>query len=60
MLDFWTSHREFEVFRAKFASHYDRFNRQVLEEGLIEKQVLVGTYYSDEPERGDAGNAVPA
>jgi hypothetical protein len=42
-----------------FAADYDRFNRLVSEEGLIEKQVLAGTYYTDEPERGDEGNAVP-
>ena len=53
VLDFWASHREFEVFREKFAEDYDRFNRQVSEEGVIEKQILVGTYYTDEPEPGE-------
>ena len=60
LLDFWASHREFEAFRAMFATDYDRFDRLVLEEGLIQKQILVGTYYTDEPDRGDEGNAVPA
>jgi hypothetical protein len=59
-LDFWASHRDFEAFREKFAADYDRFNRQASEEDLVERQVLVGTYYTDEPESGDRGNAVPA
>jgi hypothetical protein len=44
VLDFWTTHCDFEAFRSRFAADYDRFNRLVSEEGLVEKQVLVGTY----------------
>jgi hypothetical protein len=41
-LDFWKSHREFEVFRERFAAEYE-LNRFVSTEGYVHRQV-VGSY----------------
>jgi len=49
VLDFWTSHAAFETFRGRFAGRYEKFNRLVSDEGLIERQWLVGTYYIADP-----------
>jgi hypothetical protein len=53
VLDFWTSHRGFEVFREKLANEYERFNRLISAEGLVQRQEVVGTYYVDESGDGD-------
>ena len=51
--DFWTSHRWFEVFQEKFVVEYERFNRLISAEGLVQRQEVVGTYYVDEGSDGD-------
>jgi hypothetical protein len=52
--DFWSSHIWFEVFRERFAAECDKFNLLIVNDGLVEKQELVGTYY----ETGDGGDFV--
>jgi hypothetical protein len=42
--DVWSGHREFEIFRERFAEGFSRFDRQVTDE-LVEKQEFVGAYY---------------
>lgn len=42
--DFWSGHREFEIFRERFADDFGRFDRQVTDE-LVEKEQFVGAYY---------------
>ena len=44
MRDFWSWHRLFEVFRARFAEGFAEFDRQIVDE-LVEKQEFVGAYY---------------
>jgi hypothetical protein len=56
VLDFWNSHRQFEVFRERFAAEYERFNQLVSAEGLVDRQEVVGTYY----ESSDGDDLVPA
>jgi hypothetical protein len=51
--DFWDSHFSFEVFRECFASDCDRFTLLIVNEGLIEKQELVGMYYEADGSAGD-------
>ncbi len=58
VLDFWMSHWKFEVFREKFAAEYERFNRLVSAEGLVQRQEVVGTYY--ETDGGGGDESVPA
>jgi hypothetical protein len=53
VLDSWTSHRGFELFREKFAAEYERFNRLISADGLVQRQEVVGTYYVDESGDGD-------
>ena len=53
--DFWWSHREFEVFRARFAVEIERFHALLMSEGIVNKFEVVGTYYD---ERGDGDNLV--
>jgi hypothetical protein len=55
--DFWIWHRNFEVFRERFAAEYDRFELLVSSEGLVEREQFVGAYYVKE--RGDGGELVP-
>ncbi len=55
--DFWMSHRNFEVFREQFAAEYDRFERLVSSEGLVEREQFVGAYYVKE--RGHGGELAP-
>ena len=53
--DFWWSHREFEVFRARFGNELERFHALLMSEGIVSKFEVVGTYYD---ERGDGDNLV--
>ena len=57
VLDFWSSHRQFEVFREKFAAEYEKFNQLVSAEGLVQRQEVVGTYYEG---GSDGDDLVPA
>ena len=50
--DFWWSHREFEVFRARFVAEVERFHSLLIREGIVSKFEVVGTYY-DERSDGD-------
>jgi hypothetical protein len=53
--DFWRSHREFEVFRMRFAAEVERFQSLLMSEGIVSKFEVVGTYYD---ERGDGDDLV--
>ena len=55
--DLWTWHRNFENFRSRFQSEYERFENWLASEGLIEKQKFLGAYYEKEP--GDEDELVP-
>jgi hypothetical protein len=44
VLDFWSGHRGFEIFRERFAEDFAEFDRQIVDE-LVEKQEFVGAYY---------------
>jgi hypothetical protein len=52
--DFWSGHREFEVFRERFADFSGRLDRLIAEE-LVERQEFVGAYYE-----ADGDDLVPA
>jgi len=51
--DFWSWHRYFELFRERFAAEYEKFERLIVAEGLIERQQFVGAYYEEESGCGD-------
>jgi hypothetical protein len=43
--DFWSWHRNFEVFRARFQAEFERFEQWPRSERLIEREQFLGTYY---------------
>jgi hypothetical protein len=55
--DFWSWHKYFELFRERFAAEYERFERLMADEGLVEREQFVGAYY--EKEAGDGNELVP-
>jgi hypothetical protein len=55
--DFWSWHRYFELFRDRFAAEYEKFERLVTTEGVVERAEFVGAYY--ENDRGDEDELVP-
>ncbi len=55
--DFWSWHGHFELFRERFATECEKFERLVEAEGVIERQQLVGAYY--ENEAGEDDELVP-
>jgi hypothetical protein len=40
----WSGHREFEIFRERFAEFFGKLDRMIADE-LVEKQEFVGAYY---------------
>ena len=55
--DFWAWHRNFEKFRSRCQSEYERFESWLLSDGLVEKEQFLGAYYENEP--GDEDELVP-
>ena len=51
VLDHWSGHRGFEVFRERFAEGFAEFDRQIVDE-LVEKQEFVGAYYESGGHQG--------
>jgi len=47
--DFWSWHRNFEIFRARFQDEFERFEEWLRSERLIEKEQFLGAYY-EKPE----------
>ena len=43
--DFWSWHRNFEVFRVKSHAEFERFEEWLRSERLIEKEQFLGAYY---------------
>jgi len=43
--DFWSWHRSFEVFRARFQEEFERFEEWLRSEGLTEREQFLGAYY---------------
>jgi len=47
--DFWSWHRSFESFRARFQPEYERLESWLISDGLIEKERFLGAYYENAP-----------
>ena len=43
--DFWGWHRNFEGFRVRFQSEYERFGSWLVSDEVIEREQFVGAYY---------------
>jgi hypothetical protein len=55
--DFWSWHRDFEIFRGRQQVCYERFESWIEAEKLVERQQFLGAYYEDKP--GDEDELVP-
>ncbi|MGH9512404.1 MAG: hypothetical protein ACRD2U_09750 [Terriglobales bacterium] len=55
--DFWLGHRDFEMFRERFAPEYERFESLIRSNGLVEREHFVGAYYEKGP--GEEDELVP-
>ena len=43
--DFWSWHRNYEIFRARFHAEFERFEEWLRSERLFEKEQFLGAYY---------------
>ena len=43
--DFWSWHRNFEMFRTRFYVEFEQFEEWIRSERLIEKEQFLGAYY---------------
>jgi hypothetical protein len=55
--DFWSWHRNFEIFRARFQSEFERFEQWLRSERLIDREQFLGAYY-EKPEDGSEEDLV--
>jgi heme-degrading monooxygenase HmoA len=53
VFDRWSSHWAFEGFRRQRQQEYESFMQRMLADGLIEKELLLGSFY--EKDSGDTG-----
>jgi heme-degrading monooxygenase HmoA len=65
VFDRWSSHRAFEGFRRQRQQEYESFMQRMLADGLIEKELVLGSFYesdsdSDDPGFEDGTGLVPA
>ena len=59
--DHWRSHEEFEAFREQQQGRLEEFQQQVAEQGLIESEILLGSFYLEQDGPEDEGSGlVPA
>jgi hypothetical protein len=45
--DFWSWHRNFESFRTRFQSDFERFEQWIISDRLVEREQFVGAYYEE-------------
>jgi hypothetical protein len=50
--DYWTSHFEFEAFRVKHQVALERFTELLVFEGLLQREVFLGSYYESDSDEG--------
>ena len=55
--DFWNWHRNFEVFRSTFQENFERFEKWLRSERLVEREQFLGAYY-ERPEDGSEQDLV--
>src|SRR5437868_9688652 len=58
--DYWKSHLGFERFREKNQADCDRLSRLIANEGWIEREILLGSFYIDESDADEDTGLVPA
>jgi hypothetical protein len=60
VFDFWKSHVDFESFRERFAADVDRFRRLLLADGVVKRELMLGSFYESDPGPQDDSGLVPA
>jgi hypothetical protein len=54
--DWWKSHWDFELFRARHQYEVEQFRKWLADKDLVEQETLLGSFYTDEPDGNeDAG-----
>ena len=59
VLDSWLSHEGFEDFRQQHRLEYENFRRLVADEGLVERETLLGSFYGGESDFDEGIDLVP-
>jgi hypothetical protein len=60
ILDYWVSHEGFEDFREQHQLDYEKFRRLIADEGLIERETLLGSFYGGESDLDEGIDLVPS
>jgi len=58
--DFWKSHADFELFREKFAVDVTRFRQVLYADGVVKRELVLGSFYERDPGPEDDSGLVPA
>ncbi len=58
--DYWQSHSGFEEFREKYQLDCQNFSLLIASEGLVEREVLLGSFYADESDWDEGADLVPS
>ncbi len=58
--DLWRSHLSFEVFRDGYQQDMERFRGWLADQQIVEREMFLGAFYSDEPDGGDDAGLVQA
>jgi heme-degrading monooxygenase HmoA len=57
--DFWKSHLDFEAFRKLYQSDVEQFRKWLAGKNLVEKEMLLGSFYIDQPNSDEDAGLVP-
>ena len=55
VFDYWCSHEDFESFRERCRQAYDKFSLWVRDEGLVERETVLGSFYDESDFDAGAG-----
>ena len=58
--DYWQSHSGFEEFREKYQLDCQNFGLLIASEGLVERELLLGSFYVDESDWDEGTDLVPS
>jgi hypothetical protein len=58
--DYWSTHHHFERFRENFKTECERLHRLVESEKILDRELLLGSFYTDGPDLDDETGLVPA
>lgn len=60
VLDYWLSHESFEDFRQRYQLEYEKFSRLIANEGLVERETLLGSFYRGDSDFDEGIDLVPS